>query len=116
MTTVQEFDYSKRIQVCFMKHLKIFQKEINPLHNPVCNAIAKRKMKFITWILKAIVTYPNIEFQIIISMIDSVIIIYENKLDKARTGPMTDKAFDAIRNLEWLNLPKSTHRNDSGKV
>jgi hypothetical protein len=45
-------------------------------------------------------------------MIDSEIIIYKNKLDKSRTRPVTDKAFDAIQHLEWLkNLLKSTHKN-----
>ena len=35
---------------------------INPLHNPVYNEIIKRKIKFIKWILKTTVTYPDIEF------------------------------------------------------
>ena len=112
MTAVQEFNYNKCLQECLTNHLKIFEKDINPLHNPVYNAIIKRKIKFIKWILKTIDTYPDVEFQVLVTMIDSEIIIYKNELDKARTRPITDKAFDAIQHLEWLkNLLKSTHRN-----
>jgi len=112
MAAVQIFDYNKNLQECLIKHLKIFQKDISPLHNPVYNAIVKRKIKFIRWILETIETYPDIEFQVLVTMIDSETIIYKNKLDKARTRPMSDKAFDAIQHLEWLkNMLKSTHRN-----
>jgi hypothetical protein len=91
---------------------KIFEKGIHPSHNPVYNAIVKRKIKFIKWILKAIETYPDIEFQVLVTMIDSEIIIYKEKLNHARTRPVTDKAFDSIQHLEWLKiLLKSTHRN-----
>ena len=112
MTALQVFDYNKSLQGCLIKHLKIFQRDISPLHNPVYNGIIKRKIKFIKWILEVIKTYPDIEFQVLVAMIDSEIIIFKNKLDKARTRPMTDKAFDAIQHLEWLkNLLKSTHKN-----
>ena len=91
---------------------EIFQKDINPLHNPVYNAIVSRKIKFIKWILKAIETYPDIEFQILVTMVDVEIIIYKDKLKRSKTRPATDKTFDAIQHLEWLrNLLKSTHKN-----
>ena len=112
MTALRVFDYNKSLQGCLIKHLKIFQRDISPLHNPVYNGIIKRKIKFIKWILEVIKTYLDIEFQVLVTMIDSEIIIFKNKLDKARTRPMTDKAFDAIQHLEWLkNLLKSTHKN-----
>ena len=112
MTAVQAFDYTKGLEECLNKHLKIFEKDIHPSHNPIYNAIIKRKIKFIKWILKAIETYPDIEFQILVTMIDNEIIIYKEKLNHARTRPATDKAFDAIQHLEWLrNVLKSTHRN-----
>ena len=45
-------------------------------------------------------------------MIDIEIIISKDKLDKARTNPITDKAFDAVQHLEWLrNVLKLTHTN-----
>ena len=48
----------------------------------------------------------------LITMIDNEIILLQKKLDRARTRPMTDKAFDTIQHLEWLrNVLKSTHRN-----
>jgi hypothetical protein len=112
MAAVQAFDYNKGLRECLIKHLKIFQKDINPLHNPVYLGIIKRKIKFIKWILKAIETYPEIEFQVLVTMIDSEIIIYKEKLNHARTRPTTDKAFDAIQHLEWLrNMLKTTHSN-----
>lgn len=112
MTAVQAFDYTKGLQECPNKHLKIFEKTIHPSHNPIYNAIIKRKIKFIQWILEAIKSYPGIEFQILVTMIDNEIIIYKEKLNHARTRPATDKAFDAIQHLEWLrNVLNSTHRN-----
>ena len=49
----------------------------------------------------------------LVTMIDSEIIDFTREdLDRARTRPMTDKAFDTIQHLEWLrNVLKSTHRN-----
>jgi hypothetical protein len=112
MTAVQAFDYTKGLQECLTKHLKIFENDFHPSHNPVYNAIIRRKIKFIKWILKAIETYPGIEFQVLVTMIDSEIIIYKEKLNHARTRPATDKAFDAIQHLEWLrNVLTSTHRS-----
>ena len=112
MTAVQAFDYTKGLQECLTKHLNIFEKDIHPSHNPVYNAIVRRKIKFIKWILRTIETYPDIEFQVLVTMIDSEIIDYKDKLHRARTRPMTDKAFDAIQHLEWLrNVLKSTHKN-----
>jgi len=104
IAAVQEFDYNKGIQECLNKHLKIFEKNNNPLHNPDYNEIIKRKIKFIKWILKTIETYPDIEFQVLVTMVDSKIIIYKNKLDKARTRPVTYRAFDVIRHLEWFKI------------
>ena len=53
---VQVSNYNKNLQECLNKHLKIFEKDMSPLHNPVYNAIIKRKIKFIKWILKTIET------------------------------------------------------------
>ena len=78
---MQAFDYTKRLQECLTKHLKIFEKDIHPSHNTVYNAIIKRKIKFIKWILKAIKSYPDIEFELLITMIDSEIIICKDKLE-----------------------------------
>jgi hypothetical protein len=50
-------------------------------------------------------------------MIDGEIIIYKNKLDKARTRPVTDKAFDAIQHLSGLKICSSQLIvMDSGKI
>ena len=112
MTAVQAFDYTKALQECLTKHLKIFENDIHPSHNLMSNGMVKRKIKFIKWILKAIETYPGMEFQVLVTMIDSEIIIYKEKLNQASTRPATDKAFDTIQHLEWLrNVLKSTHRN-----
>jgi hypothetical protein len=56
MAAVQAFDYNKDFKEYLTKHLKIFQKDMNPLHNPVYNAIVRRKIKFIKWILKTVET------------------------------------------------------------
>ena len=53
MAAVQVFDYNKSLQDCLTKHLKIFEKDIHPSHNPVYNGIIKRKIRFIKWVLKA---------------------------------------------------------------
>jgi hypothetical protein len=44
-------------------------------------------------------------------MIDTEIIVYKRRLERARTRQMIVKAFDAIQHLEWLrNVIVSTHR------
>ena len=44
-------------------------------------------------------------------MIDTEIIVYKRRLERARTRPMTDKAIDAIQHLEWIrNVIVSIHR------
>ena len=112
MAAIQIPDYNKGLQECLTKHLKIFEKDIHPSHNPVYSGMVKRKIKFIKWILKEIKSYPDVPFEALVTMIDSEIIDYKDKLHRARTRPTTDKAFDTIQHLEWLrNVLKSTHRN-----
>ena len=96
MTAVQGFDYHKFLQECLTKHLKILSKDTHPSHNSVHVGIIKRKIQIIKWILKVIKTYPDIEFQVLVTIIDSEIIIYNDKLKRARTKLHTDKAFDSI--------------------
>jgi hypothetical protein len=104
MKAVQAFDYTKALQECLNKHLKILEKDISPLHNPVYNAIVSRKIKFIKWILETIKTCPDIEFQMLVTMIDSEIIIYKDKLKRVRTRPVTDKAFDVFDILNGFEM------------
>lgn len=39
MTAVQIFDYNRGLHECLTKHLKIFEKDIHPSHNPVYNSL-----------------------------------------------------------------------------
>ena len=112
MTAVLISNYNKHLQDCLSKYLKVFENDIHSSDNPVYNAIINRKLKFIKWILKAIKSNENIQYEMLIIMIDTEIILYKRRLGRARTRPMTDKAFDTIQHLEWLrNVLKSTHRN-----
>jgi hypothetical protein len=53
----------------------------------------------------------NIPYDELTIMIDTEIIVYKRRLERARTRPMTDKAIDAIQHLEWVrNIIVSTHR------
>jgi hypothetical protein len=62
-------------------------------------------------VLKEIKSNEKISYETLINMVDTEIIIYKRKLQRASTRPMTFKAFDAIQHLEWLRaLLSSTHR------
>jgi hypothetical protein len=107
---IQVFNYNNALQNCLTKHLKIFENDIHTSHNPIYIQIFKRKINFIKWILKAIKSNENIPYDELTIMIDTEIIVYKRRLERARTRPLTDKAIDAIQHLEWIrNVIVSTH-------
>ena len=113
MTEVQTTTdyYNRHLQDCLNKYLKAFESDILHSDNPLNNGIIRRKIKFIKWILKEIKINEKISYETLITMVDTEIIIYKRKLQRASTRPTTFKVFDTIQNLEWLrNLLTSTHR------
>jgi hypothetical protein len=110
VTAAQSNDYYNRhLQDCLTKYLKAFESDILHSDNPLQNI--KRKIKFIKWVLKEIKSNEKISYETLIIMVDTEIIIYKRKLQRASTRPMTFKVFDAIQHLEWLRtLLSSTRR------
>ena len=116
-TGVETSNYNKNLQNCLTNHLKIFEKEISPLHNPVYNSSINTKISFVKWILKTIKSDEKIPYETLVVMIDTEIIIYKTRLEKAKTRLITDKTYDAIQHLEWLrNLLASTHRSGFNEI
>ena len=74
-TAFETSNYNKNLQNCLSNHLKIFGKEISPLHNPDYNNSINKKIKFVKWILKAIKSDEKIPYETLVVMIDTEIIL-----------------------------------------
>ena len=116
-TAIKNPNYNKNLENCLTKYLKVFKREVSPSHNPVYNSSIIKKVSFVKWILNTIKSNEIIPYETLIVMIDTEIIIYKRRLEKARTGLLTDKTYDAIQHLQWLrSLLTSTHRKGFNEI
>jgi hypothetical protein len=67
--------------------------------------LSREKIRFIKWILKSIKLYPDIQFEVLLTIIDSEIIDYKDKLHRARIRPRTLPLINSIPYVKgWIEF------------